>query len=400
MQKNWFSDARFGMFIHWGVYSVAARGEWIVNRERIPKEEYIEKYANNFKAENYNPVEWAELALKSGMKYMVLTTKHHDGFALWDTKTTDFNSMKIGPAKDLVKEYADAARKVGLKVGFYYSPADWYHKDYPSAYLRDWPTEWEDEEKRKRFVAFYTEQIRELMTNYGKIDLFWYDGCIPAPLDGAVVNEMIKKHQPDIIINDRNGAPFDFKCCEQAIVPVRDGTPWEACMTLNDNWGYHSGDTNYKTPKDVIKLLIKVAKDGGNLLLNIGPKADGRVPSESVDILEKVGEWMKKNGESVYRTEMSPFSWGMSSEITVKNSYVYIHIFHALSEICVAEIKNKVKKVYELSEKRKLNFLQDENGRLFIRDIPCEKDEITTIVCEVEGVPEAIEEQKSFWIPG
>ena len=152
--KKWFSDARFGMFIHWGIYSVCGRGEWVRNRERIPQKEYADLYGAQFKAENYNPKEWAKAAKEAGMKYMVLTSKHHDGYCLWDTKTTEFNSMKLGPHRDLLKEFVEAVRGEGLKAGVYYSPADWSHPDYPGAYLRDWPHVWKDEEARKRFVDF------------------------------------------------------------------------------------------------------------------------------------------------------------------------------------------------------------------------------------------------------
>lgn len=402
MNNNWFLDARFGMFIHYGAYSVGERGEWILNRERIDYEEYTKKYVNNFKAEHYEPEQWAKLAYETGMKYMVLTTKHHDGFCLWDTKTTDFNTTKMGPNKDLVKQYVQAVRKYGLKVGIYYSPADWHSSDYPNPYCRDWPINWDDEQKRKRFVAFYTEQIKELVSNYGKIDLFWYDGCIPKPLDGIEVNKMIKQHQPDILISNRNGKPYDFKCCEQAIVPERDGMPWEACMTLNGHWGYHAGDDNYKTPTDVIKLLLTVAKDRGNLLLNVGPMADGTIPLKSIEILQDVGGWIKANGEAIYGTENSPFSWGMSHIITVKDNRVFISLYNKLSELCVAEIKNKVTKVYILKSGEPLPFAQTENGRLFIGNIKdtIYKDFVITIVCEVEGRPQALVEQKTFWIPG
>lgn len=401
---NWFKEARFGMFIHWGAYSAAGRGEWMFNREQMPREEYIEKYVNNFKAEHYNPREWARLAKKAGMKYMVLTTRHHDGFALFDTKTSDFNAVNYGPKKDLVKEYVEAVRAEGLKVGFYFSPADWNHPDYPNAYLRDWPTGWDDEEARKRFVAYYKEQLRELMTNYGKIDILWYDGCIPKPLDGAEVNAMIKKLQPDIMISARNGAPYDFVVSEQTVQAPKEDIPWEACLTLNRHWGYHAGDFDYKQPKDVLFLLMQVAMDAGNLLLNVGPMADGTIPQQSVEILETVGEWLSKNGESIYCSERHPFSWGTSHKVTAKGNTVYIHLYHNLAEneLCIAEIKNKVKRVYCLATGKEHKFLQMDNGRLFIYDVngDFENDLILTYAVEIEGKPESLIKRTSFWIPG
>ena len=402
MRTDWFKEARFGMFIHWGAYAVSARGEWMYNRELMTPEEYME-YVNGFKAENYNPREWARLAKRAGMKYMVLTTKHHDGFALFDTKTTDFNSVNYGPKRDLVREYVDAVRAEGLKVGFYFSPADWHHPDYPSAYCRSWPPKWHDEEARRRFVEFYKEQIRELMTNYGKVDILWYDGCEPQPLDGAEVNAMVRELQPDILISARNGEPYDFKVREQAIVPPKDDVPWECCMTLNGNWGYHSGDNEYKTPKQVMSMLISTARDGGNLLLNVGPKADGTIPQETVDILEKVGEWVLANEASIRGSERHPIPGGRSHYFTAKGSTLYLHMHSWMQEnkLCVADIKNKVKRVYRLESGKEHKFEQWDNGRLFIYDVNDNYDpeRISTFAIEIEGKPKELIEATTFWIP-
>lgn len=400
--SDWFERAKYGMFIHWGAYSVAERGEWILNRERIGYEEYTTRYADNFKAENFNPYKWAELAKKAGMKYMVLTTKHHDGFCLWDTKTTDFSVMNHGAGRDLVKEFADAVRESGLKVGFYYSPADWHNKDYPGAYWRDWANEWEDEEARRRFVAFYTQQIKELMTNYGRIDLLWYDGCDPKPLDGERVNKMIKELQPHIVINNRNGEPCDFYCSEQTICPPSNGKMWEACMTLNDNWGYHSGDDNYKSPVDVIKMLAKVSENGrGNLLLNVGPKADGEIPKESADILETVGKWLSVNGDAIYNAESNTFSWGMSHSLTVSGNRVNVILTKRVKELCFAEIKNKIKRVYLLSTGEDIPFVCTDDGRIIITELEAVYSSgiAPVVVFETEGTPVPLIEKTTFWIP-
>lgn len=399
----WFNQARYGMFIHWGAYSVAARGEWVLNRENIPYAEYIEKYVNNFKAEKFDPHEWVRIARDAGMKYMVLTTRHHDGFALWDTKTSDFNSVKMGPKKDLVRMFADAVREGGLKLGFYFSAADWHHPDYPDAYARDWPTGWKDESSRKRFIEYYYAQLEELMGNYGKVDLLWYDGCIPEPMEGEKINRRIKELQPHILINNRNGEPYDFKCCEQAIVPAAPGLAWEACMTLNDTWGYHSGDKHYKTPFEVLKLLLETSSKGGNLLLNVGPRADGTIPEESVAILKKVGDWLGKNGEAVYGSSRSAYSFNSSAILTTKGNRIYVNLLYGLeeNEICLPDIKNKVLSVFMLESGKIMDFSQ-QNDRLFIKGIPfpLENELATTIVVEVEGKPETLRELKTFWIPG
>lgn len=402
MSSDWFNATRYGMFIHWGVYSVAARGEWTLNRECIPYDEYTERYVNNFHAEQYDPRAWARLAKEAGMGYMVLTTRHHDGFALWGTNTSDFNAVQLGPKRDLVREYVDAVRAEGLKVGLYYSVADWHHADYPTPYARDWPDGWKDEASRRRFVHYYRTQLEELMTQYGKIDMLWYDGCIPSPTDGEEVNTYIKQLQPDILINDRNGQPWDFHCSEQAIKPAEPGVNWEACMTLNRNWGYHAGDVSYKSAKDVINLLTEVAASGGNLLLNVGPNGAGVIPEESVKILREAGAWLRRNGEFLADSTRSPFSWNMFGRLTTNGNKVYVHVFHSTGEeLCLAEIKNTVLSAHFVDSGEPVPFEQL-GERLFLRNLPVPlPDPIAmTIVLEVEGEPAALTPQTTFWIPG
>lgn len=404
ISKNWFNECRYGMFIHWGAYSVAARGEWIMNRERIPKEEYTLEYVNNWHAENYRPEEWAELAKKCGMGYMILTTRHHDGFTLWDSKINDWNAAKLGPKKDLVAPYVKACRNAGLKVGLYYSPSAWTHPDYPGAFCRDWPEEndWKDEESRQRFIEYYRSELRELLTNYGKIDYLWFDGCIPSNLDGDETLKILKEIQPDIMFNNRIGSPYDVKCSEQIIKPAEPGQDWEACMTLNNNWGYHAGDSRWKDATSVIEMLLTCAKDGGNLLLNIGPYADGTVPEQSVKILEEAGEWIARNRESISNSERHPFSWNCTARpITAKGNKVYLHFINEpQGSFCWAEIKNKVLSAKLLCNETPIEFEQTED-RLFLKNIPCPLPDspITTVVLELDGKPEAQIQQTTFWIP-
>lgn len=397
---DWFHEARFGMFIHWGAYSVAARGEWALNRERIPQEEYIRKYVEAFRAEAYDPDAWAALAREAGMKYVVLTTRHHDGFALWDTAQDGFHAGRLGPRRDLVGPFVEAVRAAGLRVGLYYSPANWTHPDYPGAYERDWPTAWPDEAARQRFVAYYRGQLRELLTRYGKIDLLWYDGCIPQSLDGEGTNAMVRALQPDILVNDRLGKPCDFECCEQAIKP-HDGA-WEACMTLNDSWGFHAGDHAWKPAQAVVQLLLTCAKDGGNLLLNVGPRGDGTIPEPSVDILRQVGAWVRRNGECLPHSGRSPFTWGTSALVTVRDNAVYLHLTKSPGpEFCWAELRNKVLRATYVATGAPVAFRQ-EGDRLWLTGLPCPLVEplATSIRLEVEGVPEPITRQGTFWIPG
>ena len=401
---SWFHEARYGMFIHWGAYSVAARGEWAANRERIPIEEYSRLYAENFLAENYDPVAWAALAKEAGMGYAVLTTRHHDGFALWPTKAGEFHVGNIGPRRDLVGPFVEAFRAAGLRVGFYYSPADWFHVDYPGPYCRDWPgvNDWKSDEARRRFIAYYREQLRELMTQYGKIDYLWYDGCIPDNLQCAEANEEMLRLQPHLLINERNGKPWHVQISEQAIKPAAPGVAWEACMTLNDNWGYHAGDSHWKRPGHVIQMLTETAAKAGNLLLNVGPKADGTIPEESAAILREAGAWLRRNGESIYNSSRSPFTWNNWGRVTTRGNNVYLHIWNNTgTELCFAEIKNRVQSARCLDGGEFIAFEQ-KGDRLILRGLPVPLRDLlaTTIVLQVEGDPETLTPQTSFWIPG
>ena len=401
---DWFNEARYGMFIHWGAYSVGGRAEWIANRERIPRDEYIERYVNRWKAEKYDPAQWAQLAADAGMKYVVLTTRHHDGFALWDSKVSEFTAARMGPKRDLLRPFVEAVRAAGLRVGFYYSPAAWYHPDYPGAYHRDWPgkDDWRDGEARERFIAYYTDQVRELLTGYGKVDILWWDGVAPSDLKSPEINEEARRLQPDILINERQGEPYDYRNCEQAIRPAPEGQSWEACMTLNGSWGYHAGDTDWKSPRDVIGMLAMTARGAGNLLLNIGPRPDGTVPERSAEILREVGSWLKRNGEFLPSSERCPLGWTCSCILTMKGNRVYAHFFQdPRGECCLAEIRNRVLRAWFLGSDDPIDFEQTD-GRLFLKNLPDPLPDrpITTIALEVEGRPEPLTPQTTFWIPG
>lgn len=402
---DWFDACRYGMFVHWGAYSVAGRGEWIMNRERIPADEYRAQYVDAWQAEAYDPAEWCQLAVDAGMGYIVLTTRHHDGFSLWGSSTSDFNAVEMGPKRDLLVPYVEAARAVGLKVGFYYSPASWTHPDYPGPFFRDWPGEndWVSEEARQRFIAFYREQVRELMTGYGAIDYLWFDGCIPENLDGPETLAMIRELQPGILINNRLGEPFDILCCEQAIKPASAGQAWEACMTLNDNWGYHAGDTHWKDAAAVVEMLLTCAQSGGNLLLNIGPRGDGSVPEETVAILSAAGAWLKRNRDAVTQSERHHFSWNCTARpITTRGNRVYLHFMKDPGgSFCWAELKNRVLSARLLDGGQPVPFRQ-EGDRLFLDNLPHPMPDpiATTIELELDDIPQAITEQSTFWIPG
>lgn len=401
----WFHEARYGLFIHWGPYAVGGRGEWIMNRERIPRAEYVARYVEPWKAERYDPRAWARLAREAGMRYAVLTTRHHDGFALWDTATTDFSAAKRGPCRDLVRPYVEAMRAEGLRVGLYYSVADWSHPDYPGAFERDWPQAWPDAAARDRFRAYYRAQLRELLTQYGKIDILWYDGVIPDPGEGEAVNRELYALQPELLINDRHGPFCDFVNCEQAIKPAAEGVAWEACMTLGKYgaWGYHGGEVGLYEPRDVLNMLTKTAAGAGNLLLNVGPTPAGEIPEASASVLRTTGTWLARNGEWLYGSTRSPYPWNLvCNQVTTKGSRVYLHMISSPGrEVCMADIANPVRAVTLLNTGEPLPFEQ-RGERLFVRGLPFPlKDPLmTTVAIHVDGVPQPISAQKTFWIPG
>ncbi len=401
----WFNEARYGLFIHWGAYSVAGRGEWFRNRERIPQDEYVRRYAENFRAENYDPAAWAALAKEAGVGYVVLTARHHDGFALWPTKQSEFHAGTIGPKRDLVGPFVEAVRAAGLKVGLYYSPADWSHPDYPGPFFRDWPgtRDWASPEARERFIAYYKAQLVELMSNYGKIDYLWFDGCIPDDLQREDVNEEMLRLQPHLLINVRNGPPSHVHISEQAICAPKDKNAlWEACMTLNGNWGWHAGDLRWKDAGEIVRMLCETARDGGNLLLNVGPKSDGTIPTESVAMLREAGGWVRRNREAITNSERNPFPWNNWGRTWVKGNRIYLAIRCSPGpELCWAECKNRVLSARWLDGGQPVSFEQ-RGGRLFLRDLPVPlPDRLASVIeLEVEGTPEPITAQTTFWIPG
>jgi len=295
-RMEWWNNARYGMFVHWGLYALLGRNEWVQAIEGIPLKEY-EQLTKKFRPKPLPAREWAKLARDAGMKYMVMTTKHHEGFCLWDTKLTSYNAMNAC-GRDLVKEYVEACREFGLKIGFYYSLMDWHHPDGARCAY--------DPAARRRFLDFTHGLVRELMTNYGKVDILWYDVALPfASHEGwesLAMNQMVRKLQPHIIINNRSRLDEDFSTPEGKVEAANAGRGWEACMTFNStSWGYMpSAAQDSWTPRDILKMLRTACGGDGNLLLNIGPAPDGSVPEEAVAPLKTVGKWLALNGKIVY----------------------------------------------------------------------------------------------------
>lgn len=380
-RTEWYRDARFGMFIHWGLYAIPARGEWVRSVEEIPKEEY-DPLIREFSVENYDPKIWAKLAKEAGMKYAVLTAKHHDGFCLFDTQLTDFKSTNAPCHRDLVREFLDAFRAEGIRVGLYYSVIDWRHPDFPHYGDRNHPMrnrpEYSNENRNfDRYLDYMFGQIRELLTNYGKLDLMWfdfsYDNMKNETWKADKLIEMVRSIQPHLIIDNRlegsgensgsiltrNPTPWsgDFASPEQMIPPAgirdEDGNPvpWESCITLNNHWGYAAHDHHYKSAKMVIHMLVECVSKGGNLLLNVGPNAKGEIPEESVQILKEVGTWMKKNSRSIYHCGYAGLpkpEWG---RYTRNGNLLYAHVMEEQAgAICLENMAGKIEKMRLVSD--------------------------------------------------
>lgn len=362
---RWFNDARYGMFLHWGPYSQLARGELVMHTEQIPVPEY-EKLADAWRVRGHPARRWARLARRSGMKYMVLTAKHCDGFCLWDSRVTDYNAAVRGPRRDLLAEYVAAAREEGLRVGFYYSFVDWHNPD--CAAFNDDPA------ARRRFVAFTRGLITELLTRYGTIDLLWYDAIWPftaRTLQSRSLDRLVRRLQPRILTNDRSWIPGDFTTSEGRIVASPPGRNWEACMMTNDSWGYAdrpAGD--WIGVRDILRMLRSVASAGGNLLLNIGPKADGSLPPEAEPLLAAAGRWLARNGEAVYgRMDRRPDPLNDCWTHRGKTGYYWLTAAYPRDGFAIGAVERRVRRVAILPGGRALPFRQ-QGTRLVIGRLP------------------------------
>jgi alpha-L-fucosidase len=375
---KWFREARFGMFIHWGLYAVPAGewkgklipgiGEWIMNRAKIPVAEY-ELLAPQFNPVKFNAEEYVRIAKNAGMKYIVITSKHHDGFAMYHSKVSKYNIYDATPFKrDPLKELADAAQKAGIKLCFYYSQTqDWYE---PDAVGNDWDFK---EESKKNFAKYLEEkvkpQVREILTGYGPIGLIWFD--TPRNMTKAQSQELVDlvhSIQPDCLVSGRvgNGVGDYDSAGDNQISMGGARRDWETPVTMNDTWGFKKDDINWKPTSILIRQLVQVISQGGNYLLNVGPTSEGLIPQPSVDRLAQVGNWLKVNKDAVYGAGPSPFPyelpWGI---ITTKPGKVYLHIFEwPQKELILYGLKNKVRKAYMLAGRSKLKFAQREDKAL------------------------------------
>lgn len=405
-KMNWWREARFGMFIHWGPYSILGgvynghqqrRGgaEWIMNRCKIPVAEY-QSYAKQFNPFNYNPESWVLLAKEAGMKYIVITAKHHDGFAMFKSNASDFNIVDFTPyKKDVINALAQACRKYKMKLGFYYSQAqDWNNPGGSAArkvmnegwlntdstkidqYTLDHNGHWDAIQETRSMEQYIDEvsvpQVKELLENYGDVAVIWWDTPTRMTDKFAEKLDNVLKQYPNVITNDRlkrPNFPGDYRTPEQKIPDPSelDGRDWETCMTMNSSWGYKSYDQNWKTPETLIRNLINIASKGGNYLLNIGPTAQGDIPQQSIDGLKAIGKWMKVNGEAIYGTQRSPMGqlpWGCCTRKDNKNNTtLYLSVFEwpADGKLNI-QGKYDVLKVTMMTNRSNLNFEKTKDG--------------------------------------
>ena len=405
-RMKWWREARFGMFIHWGVYAVPAGtyqgkqisgiGEWIMNRAKIPVAEY-KAFAKQFNPVKYNPDEWVSIAKEAGMKYIVITSKHHDGFALFDSKVTDWDVVDATPyGKDLLKPLAEACRRHGIKLGFYYSQAqDWNHPGGAAAGGHWDKAQDGDMDEYIRKIA--VPQVKEILSNYGPIAVLWWDTPINMNKQRAEMLLPLLKLQPGIIHNNRLGGGYhgDTETPEQFIPATGyPGRDWETCMTMNNTWGYKSYDNNWKSVETLIRNLVDIASKGGNYLLNVGPTAEGLIPEPSVERLRAVGKWMKVNGQAIYATTASPFKrlpWGRcTKKLTDDGAILYLHVFNWPKDgkLLVPGLKNDVKTASLLATGAKLSASRQADGVLITVPETAPDSISSTVVLEIKGAPE------------
>ena len=413
-RMTWWREARFGLFIHWGLYAIPAgewegstnHAEWILTTARIPVAEY-EQFAAEFNPVKFDAEAWVLAAKGAGMRYIVITSKHHDGFCLWDSEHTDYDVMSTPFKRDILAELADACRRHGIKLCFYHSIMDWHHPEYLPR--RDWEDRPVGDANFDDYTTYLRRQCAELLMNYGDVGVMWFDGEWEhtwSHRHGQPLYDLCRTLQPNVIVNNRvdvgraGMAGFtdddryagDFGTPEQEIPATGlPGVDWETCMTMNRHWGYNKHDDDWKTTTDLVQKLCDIASKGGNFLLNVGPKADGTFPDESIERLREIGEWLDVNGEAIYATSASPFEgleWG---RCTVKRdgdlTRFYFHVFDWQDALHVPNVGNMVHDSYVLATGERLMATRREGTvSIGLPDQP-PSPHASVIVLEVEGAP-------------
>ena len=399
-RMSWYTDTRFGMFIHWGLYAQAARHEWVKNMERISDADY-QKYFEIFNPDLFNPTEWAKKARAAGMKYAVITSKHHEGFCMFDSRYTDYKVTNTPYDRDIIKEWVEAFRAEGLGVGFYYSLIDWHHPEYTIDRVHPQRTGTQDEYdelNKGRDMSVYREylknQVREILTNYGKIDILWLDFSFPGEFGkgrndwGSVeLVKMVREMQPGIILNDRAdlldyAGGWDIKTPEQFKVskwPEVDGkrVAWETCQTFSGSWGYYRDEYTWKDNKQLLVLLIETVSKGGNLLLNVGPTARGTFDHRANQALEGMGEWMKYNNRSIYNCTQAPDDFQVPDNTLLtynpETNRLYIHLLdYPLQNFALKGYGDKVKYAQFLHDASEIRITESQGH--WVREESSEND--------------------------
>jgi len=415
---SWFREAKYGLFIHWGLYAIPAGewkgkrslglGEWIMNRSQIPVREY-EALAAQFNPVKFDADAWVQLAQDAGMKYIVITSKHHDGFAMFKSNVSNYNVVDATPFKrNVLKELADACASRGMRLGFYYSQSQDWHEPNGAGNTWDFgPDEKKDYDQYLRGKA--EPQVRELLTGYGRVALIWFD--TPRMMTGDRAQrfaDIVRSLQPNTLIDGRLGTEGDYRSTGDNVIPSdASAEAWETPATINDTWGYRKDDTNWKSPGQIVFKLVDIVSKGGNYLLNVGPMADGTIPQPSQDILRTVGRWLKVNGEAIYGADPTPFGEELGEpsakgakdvrgaplvypqtewRITTKPGKLYFTFFsEPRAPFPMPAMKNAIKRAYQLADGTPVN-VTSENGRVYLNiNRPILDPMATTVVVEIEG---------------